>query len=80
VSQIYTIMFAISVLLLIIFFVTYILNKKTPKPEGCEDILISDENCGACNNTACSIKTKLDLEKIQKEIDELESNDNKEDK
>lgn len=70
----------VVVLLVVIFFVTYILNKKTPKPEGCEDILISDENCGACNNTACSIKTKLDLDKIQKEIDELESNDNKEDK
>ena len=29
----------------------YLLNKKTPKPEGCESL---EENCEGCQITSCS--------------------------
>ena len=46
---------AISILvaLVIIFFVSFVLYKKTPIPKGCEDLKISEENCSACNNKTC---------------------------
>lgn len=58
------------ILLIIIFFVTYVLNKKTPVPEGCEELKINDENCMACGNTDCRIKQGIDLKKIEEEIKE----------
>ena len=33
------------------FVFSYLLNKKTPKPEGCENL---DENCEGCQITSCS--------------------------
>ena len=33
-----------------IFILTYVLNKKVPKPEGCEEI---DESCLNCSNSLC---------------------------
>lgn len=60
----------VVVFLVVIFFVTYVLNKKTPVPEGCEHLQISDDNCSACNNTSCQIKNGLDLQKLEKEIKE----------
>lgn len=60
----------VVVLLIIIFFVTYVLNKRTPLPKGCEDIKIDDENCMACNNLDCSIKRGLDLKKLESELKE----------
>ncbi len=56
----------IIALLLIVFFVSYRANKKTPIPKGCEDIMISKQNCGACKNYACQFHME---EEIQKEID-----------
>ena len=38
------------VILIAIFIGTYLLNKNTPKPEGCEDM----SECVGCNNIACS--------------------------
>lgn len=35
-----------------IFISTYLLNKKTPKPEGCED-LISSAGCRGCKQFSC---------------------------
>ncbi|MDO5089580.1 MAG: hypothetical protein Q4D53_07330 [Leptotrichiaceae bacterium] len=35
-----------------IFILTYILNKKTPKPEGCEN-LISKAGCAGCRQFSC---------------------------
>ena len=58
--------------LITLFFITYVMNKKTPVPKGCEQIEISNENCSACNNTTCSIKEKIDFEKIQEELKEEE--------
>lgn len=60
----------VVILLVIIFFLTYVLNKKTPVPKGCENLKITDENCSACNNTSCQIKNGLDLQKLEKEIKE----------
>lgn len=37
-------------ILIAIFIGTYLLNKHTPKPEGCEDM----SECVGCNNIACS--------------------------
>lgn len=56
--------------LLAIFFISYLLNKKTPVPKGCENLLINDENCSACNNTECNLKQKVDFDKISEEIKE----------
>ena len=60
----------IIILLIAIFFISYLLNKKTPVPKGCENIRINDENCSVCKNTSCSIKQKIDLKKIEEEIKE----------
>lgn len=37
-------------LLIAIYITTYLLNKKTPKPEGCEEM----SECSGCANIACS--------------------------
>ena len=54
----------------ILFIVSFVINRRTPKPKGCEDILISDENCSGCQIESCAIKQKLDIEKIKKELEE----------
>ena len=38
-------------LLIAMFIVCFLLNKKTPKPEGCENL---DESCEGCQITSCS--------------------------
>ena len=65
----YTIL-AIGVVLLLfaLYMILYMMNKKTPVPEVCEHLQISDENCSSCKNTECSIKNGLDIEKINEEI------------
>jgi hypothetical protein len=62
----------IIVVLFAAYMTLYILNKKTPVPEGCEHLQISDENCSSCTNSECSIKKGLDFEKINEEIKEEE--------
>lgn len=42
--------------LLATFFISYVLNKKTPVPKGCEKLLYNDEMCANCSNTSCKIK------------------------
>ncbi len=43
---------ALIIILLVLAFVgSYILNKRTPKPEGCENL---DENCDGCQVVTCS--------------------------
>ena len=56
----------------VLFFVTFVINRKTPVPKGCENLKISEENCSMCNNTSCSIKEKFDIEKIKEEINKEE--------
>ena len=38
-------------LLIGVYIASYLLNKKTPKPEGCEDLL---SGCSGCNDISCS--------------------------
>ena len=38
-----------------LFFLFYYLNKKTPKPEGC-DVEIEDEKCINCQSPFCHLK------------------------
>ena len=44
---------AIIVLLIVAFFVTYVINKKTPVPKGCENLLEESEHCFGCPNKSC---------------------------
>lgn len=60
----------VVVLIVGIFFLTWFLNKKTPVPKGCENLRIGEEACSSCLNTECGIKMKLDLKKIESEIEE----------
>lgn len=64
------------ILLIIVFFVTYFLNKRTKAPEGCEDLRIGEEGCGGCKNYSCSIKKRLDIKKIEEDIDKDIKEDN----
>ena len=39
-----------------VFIFTYLLNKKTPKPEGCENL---EENCEGCQIASCPIRKEM---------------------
>jgi hypothetical protein len=43
----------------VVFIVSYVLNKKTPLPKGCENIHLEDETCLACSKADCHIKEDL---------------------
>ncbi len=60
----------VVILLVIINVVTFVLNRKTPLPKGCEDMKINEENCSGCTNSMCDLKQKIDLKKIEDEIKE----------
>ncbi len=57
-SQTGYLILAISILLalLIVFVVSFVLYKKTPVPKGCENLLVNEENCAACENKACALR------------------------
>lgn len=65
----------IIIALVILFIVSFVLNKRTPVPEGCEHIKISDEFCLNCTNEDCKIHEKLDLEQIKKDLEGEENHD-----
>ena len=46
----------IIALLIAVFFISYVLNKKTPVPKGCENLFVDDELCAKCSNTTCKFK------------------------
>ena len=50
----------VLVVLIAIFIVTFVLNKKTDKPEGCEEM---DEQCMHCSITSCSHNKKKEENK-----------------
>ena len=56
-SQYGYLILAIGILaaLLVVFIVSFVLYKRTPIPKGCEDIKISEEKCGSCDNKNCAI-------------------------
>lgn len=58
----------IIILLVVLFIVSYILNKRTPVPEGCQEEKITDEFCINCSNTECKIYEKLN--EIKEELKE----------
>ena len=62
----------VIVFLFALFFVSYVLNKKTPIPKGCEQIAYDVQNCSGCSDLACEyhIRAKEILEKIKEEIKE----------
>ena len=50
------------IVLIGLFIFTYLLNKRTPKPEGCENL---EENCEGCQITSClNRKEKKEEEEI----------------
>lgn len=49
----------VIVALIFIFIGSYVLNKKTPLPKGCENLKINDDVCLACNRTECKIKETI---------------------
>lgn len=51
----------VIVTLLAIFVISFVVNKKTPVPKGCEDLKVSDEKCQACNNTSCRYHKEPDV-------------------
>lgn len=53
VSKLTSIISAVIIMIVMIgaFIGSYLLNKKTPKPEGCENL---DENCEGCQITSCA--------------------------
>ena len=57
-SQTGYLILAISIILalLIVFVVSFVLYKKTPVPKGCENLLINEENCAACENKTCALR------------------------
>lgn len=59
-------------LLVGVFFLSYFLNKKTPIPKGCENLRTGKEGCTGCKNLDCSIRLKLDIKKIEEDIEEKE--------
>ena len=66
---------AIIVFFVALFFITFVINRRTPVPKGCEHIKITEENCGACQVSDCSIKQKFDVEKLREELNEEEEKD-----
>ncbi len=56
----------------VLFFVTFVINRRTPVPKGCENIRISEENCSTCNNTSCSIRERFDIDKVKEDIENEE--------
>lgn len=64
-SQTGYLILAISILvaLLATFIISFIIYKRTPVPAGCEDIKISEENCGACQRKDCSLRKNKEEDK-----------------
>lgn len=50
----------IVVVCVVLFIGTYVLNKRTPKPEGCEDV---GSECEGCQITSCSHYKQKDEKK-----------------
>jgi len=50
----------IIVVCVVLFIGTYILNKRTPKPDGCEDV---GSECEGCQITSCSHYKQKDEKK-----------------
>ena len=56
----------IALALLTIFVVSYLLNKKIPKPEGCDE----DIECLECKNSFCRFNKKSDEDAVNQNKEE----------
>ena len=67
-----TLYLVLSIVLIVglvaLFFITFVINRKTPVPKGCENIKIEEESCMACSNSSCEIKEKFEYEKLKEEF------------
>lgn len=54
------------VLLVVIFFISFVAYRKTPVPKGCEKIHADEEACGSCGVSACPYKEELTSHKEEK--------------
>jgi len=61
---------AIIAILVATFIISFVINRKTPVPEGCENIKITEEGCANCQIEECAVKVKLDIKKIEEELKE----------
>lgn len=62
---VYLIIAILSIIaLIVVFFVSYYFNKKTPVPKGCEDLLINKENCSSCKNYNCELRQNNSKDEI----------------
>ena len=53
---------AISILvaLLLIFFVSFVVYRRTPLPKGCENLKMDEEKCSSCFNEQCMFHSRED--------------------
>ncbi|MDY0399947.1 MAG: hypothetical protein RBR36_04565 [Bacilli bacterium] len=61
------ILIAVAILggLIALLIISYILNKRTKKPEGCIEI---DEHCASCNIEGCAVRSvAVEIERAQGE-------------
>ncbi len=61
----------IIIVLLAVFFASFIAYKRTPAPKGCEDLKPDPEMCSQCQKTSCAF-----FDEFHKEYDE-DQNKNK---
>ena len=61
-SQTGYLIIAISILvaLLVIFFVSFVIYRRTPLPKGCENLKMDEEKCAACSNEQCMFHSRED--------------------
>ena len=61
---------ALIAIIAVIFIVSFIINRRMPLPEGCENIKIEESTCLACSNTDCKVHQEFELKKIKEELEE----------
>ena len=52
----------IIVALLATFIISFVAYRRTPVPQGCEDIKIDEKNCAGCSHSECSFYKELNKE------------------
>ena len=50
----------ILVALLVTFFITFVIYRRTPLPKGCENLKMDEEKCSSCSNEKCMFNKKED--------------------
>ena len=52
--------------LVAIFIISFVINKRMPKPKGCEDLEVTEENCLNYGRFDCKIRDKfIDKENLK---------------